>query len=197
MGWSRGPNTNGPASSIIRDCLKKNGFWLKIKAGAKFKPEENRRYFEELNFVPGAESGPKDIFEIDSTILCGAVQKEFIVHPPVNPHPTARLWPLPRGQAPQPAGATPGFQVCFRKGSAYGGNAFESKEPSSAPCFQISGHRRQRNTGQHGNHICQPHFHQRPRQPGVTHHVSHAEQWDESKDRQHARCEYTGKGSQY
>jgi len=35
------------------------GFWFKIKAEAKFKPEAYTEYFEDLNFAPNAEIGPE------------------------------------------------------------------------------------------------------------------------------------------
>ena len=47
----------------------KNGFWFKVKAAARFKPEEYIGYFEDLNGAPNAEIGPKDFFEIASKVL--------------------------------------------------------------------------------------------------------------------------------
>ena len=49
----------------IRNYLK-NGFWFKIKAAVRNKPEEYIRYFEDLFRAPNAEFGPKSVFEIVS-----------------------------------------------------------------------------------------------------------------------------------
>jgi len=46
------------------EAVSKNGFWFKVKAAARFKPEEYIRYFEDLNRTPNAEIEPKDFFEM-------------------------------------------------------------------------------------------------------------------------------------
>ena len=51
---------------FIRSCLK-DEFWSKVKAVARFNPEEYSKYFEDLNRAPNAEIEPKGIFETAST----------------------------------------------------------------------------------------------------------------------------------
>jgi hypothetical protein len=46
------------------EAVSKNGFWFKVKADARFKPEEYIMYFEDLNRTPNAEIEPKDFFEM-------------------------------------------------------------------------------------------------------------------------------------
>ena len=48
------------------EAISKIGFWFKVKADARFKPEEYIKYFEDLNRASNAEIGQKDIFEIAS-----------------------------------------------------------------------------------------------------------------------------------
>jgi hypothetical protein len=48
---------------LLRSYLK-NVFWFKVKADARFNPEEYIGYFEDLNRAPNAEIGPKDFFEM-------------------------------------------------------------------------------------------------------------------------------------
>ena len=52
---------------MFKEAISKNGFWFKIKAAVRNKPEEYIRYFEDLFRAPNAEFGPKDFFEIAST----------------------------------------------------------------------------------------------------------------------------------
>jgi hypothetical protein len=42
----------------ILEPTSKSGFWFKIKADARFNPEEYFQYFEDLNRVPNAEPCP-------------------------------------------------------------------------------------------------------------------------------------------
>jgi hypothetical protein len=44
-------------------AVYKSGFWFKVKAAARIKPEEYIRYFEDLIRTPNAEIGPKDNLE--------------------------------------------------------------------------------------------------------------------------------------
>jgi len=50
--------------TVWLEAISKNGFWFKVKAAARFKPEEYIRYFEDLNRAPNAEIEPKDFFEM-------------------------------------------------------------------------------------------------------------------------------------
>jgi len=42
-------------SQLLLEAVSKPSIGLKIKAAARFKPEEYIRYFEDLNRVPNAE----------------------------------------------------------------------------------------------------------------------------------------------
>ena len=58
---------NYPDKSVIYlEPISKNGFWFKIKAAVRKKPEEYSMYFEDLFRAPNAEFGPKDFFEMGS-----------------------------------------------------------------------------------------------------------------------------------
>jgi len=46
------------------ESISKTGFWFKVKADARNKPEQYIRYFEDLFRTPNAEIGPKDFFEM-------------------------------------------------------------------------------------------------------------------------------------
>jgi len=56
--------------SIRLEAFLKIGFWFKVKAAARFQPEEYFQYFEDWNRVPNAEIEPKDIFKIASSGFC-------------------------------------------------------------------------------------------------------------------------------
>jgi len=53
---------------LNREAISKIGYWFKVKAAVKFKPQEYREYFEDLKFAPNVEIGPKDIFSIASNV---------------------------------------------------------------------------------------------------------------------------------
>jgi hypothetical protein len=50
------------------EAISKKGFWFKIAAGPRFKPEEYCEYFEDLKRGTNKDIGPKDFFEIASIV---------------------------------------------------------------------------------------------------------------------------------
>ena len=46
---------------LIDKATSNNGFWFKVKAAAKIRPEEYSKYFEDLIFAPNAEIEPKAV----------------------------------------------------------------------------------------------------------------------------------------
>jgi len=51
----------------VIEPISRNGFWYKIKAAVRNKPEEYTKYFEDLFRAPNTEFGPKAFFEMGST----------------------------------------------------------------------------------------------------------------------------------
>jgi hypothetical protein len=66
----------------VLEAISKSGFWLKVKAAVRIKPEEYIRYFEDLIRALNAEIGPKDLFEIASNKRATLVQVKLPEAPP-------------------------------------------------------------------------------------------------------------------
>jgi hypothetical protein len=62
----------------LLEAISKIGFWFKVKADVRIKPEEYIRYFEDLIRAPNAEIGPKGIFEIAS--MCSGSISMSAIH---------------------------------------------------------------------------------------------------------------------
>jgi len=60
--WNGWPGVRISGSIFVLEAFLKSGFWPKIKAAVRFRPEEYTRYFEDLNLAPNAEIGPKGAF---------------------------------------------------------------------------------------------------------------------------------------
>jgi len=49
-------------TQVYAEVVSKSSIGFKVKAAARFKPEEYIRYFEDLNRAPNAEIGPEGRF---------------------------------------------------------------------------------------------------------------------------------------
>jgi hypothetical protein len=54
------------STAFYKEPISKIGFWFKIAAGQRFKPEVRLRWIEDLKRGTNKDIGPKDIFEVGS-----------------------------------------------------------------------------------------------------------------------------------